>query len=305
MRWECQSRGLRAGGGGGGAGGRTMPPPRKGGGRRGRRGGRSERRRPAGNGPAGPAGSGAGRRAAAATTEERRRQSFGVGGQRRGGGLRSVPARDSQTPPGTVGISFLTLFLSGNASPGRPKAAVPFASSQMAKLRSRDQAVSETPPSPRYSPMSAAPGTHKYGFMNGRRQVLAGSPGYFAPACGSGAGLGAGSCSEVPVPGRVSLPSGRVPSLAPTPWGGEGRGLPLRQGHRQSACVSSIWEVVRRNGTFRGEPCLEEVVSRLSSALPSVKESTRRVGSCTRQEDPSDPHQQPSKRGWRQARTGR
>lgn len=150
VRWECQSRGLRAGGGGGGAGGRTMPPPRKGGGRRGRRGGRSERRRPAGNGPAGPAGSGAGRRAAAATTEERRRQqSFGVGGQRRGGGLRSVPARDSQTPPGTVGISFLTLFLSGNSSPGRSKAAVPFACSQMAELRSRDQAVSEIPPWPR------------------------------------------------------------------------------------------------------------------------------------------------------------
>lgn len=88
------------------------------------------------------------------------------------------------------------------------------------------------------------------------------------------------------VPGRVSLPSGRVPSLAPTPWGGESRVLPLRQGHRQSACVSttsgSIWEVVRRNGTFRGEPCLEEVVSRLRWALPSVKESAGRVGSCIR-----------------------
>lgn len=112
--------------------------------------------------------------------------------------------------------------------------------------------------------MSAAPGTHKCGFMNGRRQVLAGSPGCFAPACGSGAGPAAGSCSQVPVPGRVSPPSGRVPSLAPTPRGGESRGLALRQGHRHSACVStasrSVCEVVRRHGTFRGEPCLEEVV---------------------------------------------
>lgn len=96
--------------------------------------------------------------------------------------------------------------------------------------------------------------------MNGRRQVRAGSPGCFAPACGSGAALGAGSCCRVPGPRRA----GRVPSLASTPRGGESRGLLLRQGQRQSAPVStasgSVWEVARGNGTFRGEPCLGEVV---------------------------------------------
>lgn len=179
-------------------------------------------RRPAGNGPAGPAGSGAGRRAAA-STEERRRQSFGVGGQRRGGELRSVPARDSQTPPGTVGISFLTLFLSGNSSPGRSRTAVPFAFSQMVKLRSRDLAVSEIPPSPRYSSVSAAPGAHKCGFMNGRRQVLAGCPGCVAQERDSE--LAAAARSRVP--GRVSLPSREGAEPGPHPLGrAEPRTLP-------------------------------------------------------------------------------
>ena len=73
------------------------------------------------------------------------------------------------------------------------------------------------------------------------------------------------------IPGRISVPSGRVPNLAPTPWpphgagrGRESRELPLLQGNRQSACVSTtisiIWEVVLRNGTFKGEPCSEAAV---------------------------------------------
>lgn len=125
--------------------------------------------------------------------------------------------------------------------------------------------------------MSAAPGAHKCGFMNGRRQVLAGCPGCVPQE--RDPELAAAARSRLP--GRVS-----VPSLAPTPWGGQSRGLSLRQGHRQSAPVSntsgSVWEGVRRNGTFRGEPCLEEVVG-LSSALPSVEECTRRAGRRIRQ----------------------
>lgn len=52
-----------------------------------------------------------------------------------------MSARDFQILPGTVGISFLSVFLPGNSSPGRFKVTVPFAFSEKAKLRSQDQAV--------------------------------------------------------------------------------------------------------------------------------------------------------------------
>lgn len=58
-------------------------------------------------------------------------------------------------------------------------------------------------------------------------------------------------------------PHPEAPRTAP---GGEGesRELPLLQGKRRSACVSTtigiIWEVVLRNGTFKDESCSEEAI---------------------------------------------
>lgn len=100
-------------------------------------------------------------------------------------------------------------------------------------------------------------------------------PGLCAPARGSGAALGAGSCSQVPAPPSpvaFHCRAGRVPSLASTPWGGESRGLPLRQAgapaeRSVSSTGGSVWEVFRRDGTFRGEPRFEEVVSSVRLCL--------------------------------------
>lgn len=90
--------------------------------------------------------------------------------------------------------------------------------------------------------MSAAPGTHKYGFMNGRRQVLAGSPGYFAPACGSGAGLGAGSCSEVPGPRSRFTAEWEGAEPGPHPVGrGEPSATPAAGAPAERLCEHHQW----------------------------------------------------------------
>lgn len=243
-----------------------------------------ERRRPAASGPAGPARSGAGRprcaaRRAAASTEERRRrrrrQSFGVGGQRRGGGLRSVPERDSRTPPGTVGISFLSLFLPADSSPGRLRAAVPFAFSAEAKLRSRDQAARR-----QYRlRLITAPCLRACGAGHAHARIyewpaasVRGVPvlfyaGVWAPGGTRSSQLQRGPGSPVAFRCRAggcrAGPPRRGPRTAP---GGEGRaencprcgGEPaerLCQPHRQPYSGGGLGQ-----RTFKGEPCSGEAV---------------------------------------------
>lgn len=104
-----------------------------------------------------------------------------------------------------------------------------------------------------------APGTHAHGFMNGRWQVSEGSPGYFTPVYGLGVGLGACSCVRVPDP-RLHFNAERENAEpGPRPKGSSpGKGDPrttFAAGNRPSAwlgtTVSSIWDVVLRNGTFK------------------------------------------------------